>query len=99
MPLPLFTVLLYFEKHSAPSKPSSAASTSTWAKKCAFQLVKIYMLRCMRRMNCWSNTFGVNKSMVSTIHDSAADVKDRQKSLAVSYTTFKYHYNEETDAQ
>ena len=37
--------------------------------------------------------------MVSTIHDSAADVKDSQKSLAVSYTTFKYHYNEETDAQ
>lgn len=104
MPLPLsmanwcFTVLLYFEKHFAPSKPPSTYSTSTSAKKCAFQLGKIYMLRCKRRRNCWSNTFGVNKSMVNIIHELAADVKDSQKPPAVSYRTFKYHYNEEMDA-
>jgi hypothetical protein len=37
--------------------------------------------------------------MVNTIHDLAADVKDSQKSPAVSYTNFKYHYKEEMDAQ
>jgi len=57
------------------------------------------MLRCKRRRNCWSNKFGVNKSMVNIIHELAADVKDSQKSPAVSYRTFKYHYKEEMDAQ
>jgi len=37
--------------------------------------------------------------MVNIIHELAADVKDSQKSLAVSCTTFNYHYKEEMDAQ
>lgn len=96
-----FTVLLYFEIHFAPSKSFSVYSTSTSAKKCAFQLGKIYKLKCKRRMNCWSNTYGVNKSMVNTIHESAADVTDSQNvsSSVVSNTAFKYHYKEEMDAQ
>lgn len=39
--------------------------------------------------------------MVNNIHDSVAGVNDSENvSLsAISYTTFKYHYKEEMDAQ
>jgi len=50
-------------------------------------------------MNCWSNIFGVNKSVVNIIHELAADVKDSQNHLLFPIQLLSTIIKKKMDAQ